>query len=190
MRRVGNGEGALVQPDEGAQLGRELEPAVQPREKRRRREDHACTGVRGNARHSRVGAARIGRIRRHRDRARVQAAEERRHVVESRRDEKQHAVARDDVLGQPHRDRLRPLGKAVVRECGLFTTVAAEKAERRAAGVSRGAVLQQLDERSNARGACIVPQEFLSSHPLRSSAGPVDAARLRAASQPSARYQR
>ena len=53
-----------------------------------------------DAMHARIGAARVRRIRRHRNGTGVEAAEERRDVVESRRHEEHHAIARIGVRTQ------------------------------------------------------------------------------------------
>ncbi len=59
------------------------------------------------SRQTAVQPARIGRVHRHRDHARVQAAEERRGIVESRRVEHEYAVARLAPLAQRHGNRPR-----------------------------------------------------------------------------------
>src|SRR5215213_4014680 len=139
--------------------------------------------------HSWIRAPRIGRVRRHRDGPRVQAPEERRDVVQPRGDEEDDAISGFGMLTKTTRDLDRARAQLTEGQSLLFVPVATEEPEDDVVALSRGAIIEQVDQRADPLSACVVLEWFVGAQACDSSDGTAGRA-LGGRIQPASRYQR
>src|SRR5215207_5378646 len=139
--------------------------------------------------YARIGAAWVGRVCRHRDRTRVQAPEERGHVVETRWDEQDDAISGLGVFAQSAGNIEGATAQLAEGEPSLFVSVSTEKPEDDVVRLASRAVLEQVDQSRDSFLACVVVQWFVGAHACGSWDGSADRD-VRACIQPARRYQR
>ena len=148
-----------IEPRDVRERGRILDELFQPVMQRRRHDRDLRTAIGHDAGNSRIRPAGIGWIRRNGHDARVLAREQRRDVVQARRQQEHDARARGGDLRDMTGHARRAVAEDRVGEHAVLLASGRQEPIRRGRPVALGAVLQHVHERAAACALGVILQQ-------------------------------